>query len=166
MCTGILLAILLAEVNAANVEPWTKQIHGQVITESACRPDACSIYACGLAQFTLPTWGDISPLTQPSCKGVDYKDPACSVRSQIVYMSRLVRKYKTRTNRDKWQFAWAAYNGGPGWINREVRKCRAIVGCDPRVWKDNVENICFRAAWACKENRAYPKKILRAMEGL
>ena len=143
MCTGILLAILLAEVNAANVEPWTKQIHGQVITESACRPDACSIYACGLAQFTLPTWGDISPLTQPSCEGVDYKDPACSVRSQIVYMSRLMRKYETRTNRDKWQFAWAAYNGGPGWINREVRKCKSIIGCDPRTWKDNVENICF-----------------------
>ena len=161
-----LLSIFLAEVKSANVEQWTNQFHAQITVESAWRPDACSIYACGLAQFTLPTWGDISPLTQPSCKGVDYKDPACSVRSQIVYIKRLLRKYNTNSKRDKWQFAWAAYNGGPGWINREVRKCRGIMGCNPTVWTDNIEDICFRAAWACKENRAYPKKILRAMEGL
>ena len=163
MIPELLLSIFLGEVQSAHVQDWTNQLHAQITVESAWRPNACSAYACGLAQFTLPTWGDISPLTRPSCEGVDYKDPACSVRSQIVYISRLVRKYDAKSNRDKWQFAWAAYNGGPGWINREIRKCRAIAGCDPRVWDKNVADIHIRAGWAQKENRAYPKKILREM---
>ena len=164
MCTGLLLAILLTEVSAASVEDWTNQVHAQVITESACRPNACSTYACGLAQFTLPTWGDISPLTRPSCEGTDYRDPACSVRSQIVYMRRLLRRYKdVPSNRDRWMFAWAAYNRGPGWVSKEARKCKSIIGCDSRVWIDNVENICLRAKWACIEGKAYPKKVLMAM---
>ena len=82
-------------------------------------------------------------------------------------MSKLLRRYKSVDSyKDRWRFAWAAYNGGPGWINREIRKCKTIAGCNPYVWTGNVESICFRAAWACKENRAYPKKIIRAMERL
>ena len=120
-----------------------------------------------LAQFTPPTWGDIAPLTNPSCAEVDYRDPACSVRSQIVYMRRLLRRYDyASTIRDRWQFAWAAYNRGPGWVNREARKCKSIIGCDHTIWDDNVDEICLRAAWACKEGKAYPKKILRAMRRL
>ena len=145
MCTGLLLAILLTEINAASVESWTNQIHGQVITESNCRPDACSIYACGLAQFTPQTWGGISPYTNPSCEGVDYRDPACSVRSQIVYMKRLLKIYnKASSNREQWKFAWTAYNQGPGNMRKERRKCGLILGCDPNVWTGNVENICLQ----------------------
>ena len=166
MIPELLLSIFLGEIQSARVEEWTNQFHAQITVESAWRPDACSIYACGLAQFTLPTWGDIAPNTNPSCEGVDYRDPACSVRSQIVYMSRLVRKYETRTNRDKWQFAWAAYNGGPYALVKDIRKCKSIVGCNPTIWKDNVEMIDLRADWAYKENRAYPKKILREMSKL
>ena len=167
MCTGFLLALLLAEVNAASVEDWTNQIHAQVITESNCQPNACSDYACGLAQFTPPTWGDISPLTKPSCEGIDYRDPSCSVRSQIVYMHRLLRRFKdVSSNRDRWLFAWAAYNRGPAWVSREARKCKTIAGCDSRVWFDNVDEVCLRAAWACKEGKAYPRKILRAIKRL
>lgn len=33
-------------------------------------------------------------------------------------------------------------------------------GCDSTRWFGNVENICLRASWACRENREYPKRIL------
>ena len=165
--TLALLSVFNAEVKAADVEEWTNQLHAQITVESAWRPNACSIYACGLAQFTLPTWGDIAPLTNPSCAEIDYKDPECSVRSQIVYMKRLLRRYDDADSfRDRWIFAWAAYNGGPGHISKEKRKCRAIIGCDPGKWEDNVKDICDRADWACDENRQYPDKIIREMRRL
>ena len=164
---AILLAIFLAEVSSAGVSPWTNQLHAQITTESAWRPNACSIYACGLAQFTLPTWGDFAPYTSPSCEGVVREDPACSVRAQIVYMRRLLRRYReVDSNRQRWMFSWAAYNGGPGWITKERKRCRAKIGCSEELWEDNVEDLCIRAAWACKENRLYPKKILREINKL
>ena len=117
-----------------------------------------------LAQFTPPTQGDIYPATNPSCEGVACENPACSIRAQIVYMRRLLKTYsKASSNRERWKFAWTAYNQGPGNMRKERRKCRAIAGCDPNVWTGNVENICLRAAWACKESGSYAKKILRAM---
>ena len=165
--TLALLSIFNAEVERADVNEWANQLHAQISVESAWRPNACSVYACGLSQFTLPTWGDISPYTTPSCEGIDYTDPACSVRSQIVYMERLLRRYKdSESGRGRWAFAWAAYNGGPGWINKEKRKCKAVIGCNEDEWFDNVEEFCVRADWACEENRAYPKKILTAMSRL
>ena len=162
--TMALLAIFNAEVSNANFTEAERQLHAQITVESAWRPEACSIYACGLAQFTLPTWGDIAPLTNPNCKDIDYRDPNCSVRAQIVYMRRLLRRYEEMDSyRDRWLFSWAAYNGGPGWITKEIKRCRAIIGCHPGVWKDNVEEECVRADWACKENRSYPMKIMAAM---
>ena len=76
-------------------------------------------------------------------------------------MRRLLHRY--RLTRARWPFAWAAYNGGPGWIGREHARCRRQPGCDPRQWYGHVERHCIRARWACEENRAYPRKIERAL---
>lgn len=161
--TVALLAIFGAEIDRAGVTPWTPQLRAQITVESAWRPDVCSRFACGLAQFTPATWGDIAPLTRPSCADQQETDPACSIRAQIVYMQRLLRRYTDSERRDQWAFAWAAYNGGAGWISREKRQCRKRPGCDPARWYANVADQCIRAAWACRENRAYPRKIERAM---
>ena len=162
--TLALLAIFSAEVDRAGVEAWQPQLHAQVTVESHWRPSVCSAYACGLAQFTDPTWSDIAPYTRPSCADLPPTDPACSIRSQIVYMSRLMRRYDdAQTDVDQWRMAWAAYNGGPGWIRKERRRCKRRVGCDPDVWLGNVADQCMRAEWACDENRAYPLKIEAAL---
>ena len=154
-----------AEVARAGVAGWRSQLAAQVWIESHWRPDVSSPWAHGLAQFTPPTWSDIAPVTDPSCAGVSMFDPACSLRAQIVYMRKLRRRYFfSGSDADRWAFAWAAYNGGPGWISREKRQCRKDPRCDAARWYRHVERHCRRAAWACRENRAYPVKIARALE--
>lgn len=161
MSKAALVLIVLAELAAADFLAAEQQIRAQITVESAWRHDVCSPYACGLTQFTLPTWQDISPLTRPSCEGIDRFDPACATRAQIVYMRRLLKRYEyASTSRDRWMFSWAAYNGGPGWINRESKRCKRVHKCDPSRWEGNVEKFCIRANWACNENRAYPYKVL------
>ena len=156
-----LFSIFTVEVEQAGVQAWSGQLAAQIQVESAWRPNARSKYAAGLAQFTSATWSDIAPLTDPSCAGEPETDPPCSIRSQIVYMKRLLSRYKySATVSDRWAFAWAAYNGGAGWITREKSKCKRKPSCNPSRWWRNVERHCLRAGWACTENRAYPKKIL------
>ncbi len=165
LCGADLIAIFERETDRPFAINARQQLAAQISVESAWRPNACSQYACGLAQFTAPTWDDISPYTKPSCEGVDYRDPACSIRSQIVYMRRLLYRYRGSASRtDQWAMAWAAYNGGPGWIDKERRRCRSVAGCDPTQYFQHVQDECIRAEWACRENTAYPGKILRAMD--
>ncbi len=159
----VLLAVFAAEVERAGAGEFAPLLHAQVTVESAWRPDARSRWAAGLAQFTPPTWGDIAPLTDPPCDGAAETDPACSIRAQIVYMVRLLRRYGDSDRRARWAFAQAAYNGGAGWISREKKVCARRLGCDPAGWFDHVERHCVRAGWACEENRAYPRKIVRAL---
>ncbi len=159
--SAALLAIFATEVQLADVQEWADQLAAQIQVESAWRPGARSRYAAGLAQFTPATWSDIAPYTEPSCVDKPETDPACSVRSQILYMRRLLTRYRfSATEAEQWAFAWAAYNGGPGWITREKARCNRRPGCSPGRWFDNVERHCLRANWACRENRAYPRKIL------
>ncbi len=156
-----LLPVFEAELARAGVKRWSPQLAAQIQVESAWKPDARSKYAAGLAQFTPATWQDIAPRADPSCAGKPETDPACSIRSQIVYMRRLLSRYRSSlTAGDRWAFAWAAYNGGPGWITREKSRCKRKPNCNPSRWWRNVERHCIRAGWACRENRAYPKKIL------
>ena len=160
----LLLNIFNTEVKSAQVEGWSAMLSAQIQVESAWRPNVSSPYAHGLAQFTPPTYGDIAPLTVASCADTSIFDPACSIRSQIVYMRKLLSRYRDSASlKDQWAFAWAAYNGGMGWIQREKRKCLQATGCNPKRYWGHVERYCIRAKWACEENRSYPRKILRAM---
>ncbi len=152
-----LAPVFEAEVARAGAAGMRAELAAQIHRESSWRPRARSRYASGLAQFTPPTWSDIAPLTAPRCDGTDPTDPGCAIRAQIVYMRRLLARY--RFDREPWEFSWAAYNGGPGWIAREKSRCRREPGCDPRRWTGHVERHCIRAAWACAENRAYPAKV-------
>ena len=153
--------VLVTEVERAGVPTWTEELAAQITVESAWQPQARSPYAVGLTQFTPATWQAVAPTTDPPCAGVAPTEPACAIRAQIVYMRRLLARYRTAaTVDDRWAFAWAAYNGGPGWIAREQRRCRQRPTCDPARWWRHVERHCLRASWACRENRAYPGRIL------
>ena len=165
IASSVLLSIFATEVERAGVVDWAGRLAAQIQVESAWRPEARSKYAAGLAQFTPATWSDIAPYTDPSCAGEPETDPACSIRSQIVYMRRLLARYRfSATAAERWAFAWAAYNGGPGWISREKARCKRKPDCNPSRWWRNVERHCLRARWACGENRAYPVKIVRRLE--
>jgi len=137
----------------AHTRSWqypTEYLAAQIQVESHWRPGVSSKYAHGLAQFTPDTWTDWAP---SDC--TDIFDPECSIRAQIRYMTRLRSKY------GNFHDSWRAYNGGPGWINREIRLCRATRGCDPRV-SGHLEKLCRaagRSASSCRENIAYPRKI-------
>ena len=150
----------MARANASTKE--AVQYAGQVWTESAGNANARSRFAAGLAQFTPPTWRDISPKTDPSCEGIPAIDPNCSVRAQVVYMRILRRPFKFLGD-EQWLFAQVSYNGGLGWTKRERRLCAALPWCNPNKWWKHVEKTCHpkRAGWACKENREYPRRIRR-----
>ena len=127
---------------------------GRIVLEAA---GARSPFASGLAQFTGPTWSDIAPATDPGCADAAPVDPACSLRAQILYMRRLLSRF--RRTREPWRFAWAAYNCGPGWVIREQRECAATPDCDPNRWSAHVQTICLRNPANCAETRGYPAKI-------
>lgn len=60
----------------------------------------------------------------------------------------------------------SAYNGGLGWLRRDVRLTKTF-GLNPRLWWKHVETVnAGRAKWAIKENRGYPRRILFLLEPL
>ena len=134
---------------------------GQIEQESAWRPDVCSAYACGLTQFTEATADDIDKKYQLG--GVNRSNPEWAVRAQMLYMRDLYEAYHNAQARDdceRWAFTLSSYNGGYGWIIRDKAICAAHDECDPKRWFWNVEDWSNRAAWAFRENRGYPRRIL------
>ncbi len=134
----------------------------QVHQESGWRPDAKSKFANGLAQFTPATADWIDDL-YPELGPAQPFNPAWALRALVRYDRHLWERVKAATGCDRMAFALAAYNGGLGWINREKREA-ALRGLDSMLWWRNVESICLRADWACRENRDYPKRILQLLE--
>jgi soluble lytic murein transglycosylase-like protein len=130
----------------------------QVHQESGWRPNAKSPYAGGLAQFTPGTAADISR-KYPELAGNAPYEPAWALRALARYDKDIYNVQTATTRCDQWAFTLSAYNGGPGWVIRDKRLAKAN-GADPEKWFGHVEYFTSRAAWAKKENRAYPLKIL------
>lgn len=130
--------------------------------ESAWNGDAASPYAQGLAQFT-PATAKWLPSVCPEVGSPDPWDEAWSIRAAACYDEWLYQRVSGATECDRWAKTESAYNGGLGWIARDERLA-ASHGVDPLVWFGGVELHTARAAWARKENRAYPRKILLVLE--
>ena len=88
------------------------------ITESALNPRARSRSgAAGLWQF-MPTTGREYGLTQN--RYVDLRrDPEKSTLAAMKFLKRLYQKY------GNWELALAGYNGGPGRVNRAIKRGRS-----------------------------------------
>ncbi len=66
---------------------------------------------------------------------------------------------------DRWAMALVSYNGGSGWMKRERSEARRR-GRDAGRWWGEVEQVCLRAEWACRESRGYPVAIQRRWQPL
>jgi soluble lytic murein transglycosylase-like protein len=134
---------------------------GQIHQESAWNADAKSAYAGGLAQFTPATADWISGAYPKDLGERQPFNPAWAIRALVRYDFDLYGKQGIVPNAcDRWAFALSGYNGGPGWIARDRKRCISSSGCDPKLWFGHVELHSPRSAAAFKENREYPKRIL------
>lgn len=185
----VVLGVLLTEANAASLaspppqaERYRRELirsaryvfgmsapvavlAAQVHQESAWNPTARSAYASGLAQFT-PATVDTMQRTHPGeLGGLSRTAAPLDARWAILALCRYDKALLTAasyaaTPADRWAFALAAYNGGPGWIPRDRAKA-ASLGLDPRRWFGHVERAnSGRAPQFFRENRDYPRRIL------
>lgn len=138
----------------APVPMYAAQIH----QESSWNPNAKSIYAAGLTQFTADTaeWiGKVYPELRP----VDVFNPTWAMKALVLYDTRLYGQIDAKDKCNRYAFVLSGYNGGPGWVTRDKNLAKKN-GADPMVWWGSVEKYSPRSAAAMKENRDYPRKIL------
>lgn len=143
------------------------RLAAQVHQESGWRANAASAYAQGLAQFT-PATARWLPTVCPAVGEPDPWDAQWALRAQACYMAWLLNRVKPyrhaggMTECTRWMFAFRAYNGGEGWLNRE-RMAAQRAGADANDWAA-VAPHRVRATWAHKENTDYPRRILLRLE--
>lgn len=145
----------------APVARFAAQIHA----ESTWRSGVCShAGACGLGQFMPKTAEWLAALYPEQLEPVAVEDWRWSVRALSIYTWRLHQAEQGwRTESDRWAATLVSYVGGGGWLRRERRAADAA-GDDPDRYWQHVERRCIRAAWACRDSRAYPRRILCELE--
>ena len=142
----------------APVATFAAQIH----QESAWRADAKSpVGALGMAQFMPATADWISKLFPEELGAIEPYNPAWAMRALVTYDKYLWDHVAAATDCHRMAFALSAYNGGLGWVHRDA-KLAAGQGLASDCWWDAVETVnAGRSAANWRENRGYPKRILR-----
>jgi membrane-bound lytic murein transglycosylase MltF len=139
----------------------------QVHQESAWRPDARSKYAEGLTQFTPDTAKWIASAYPKSLGPAQPYSPKWALAAMSRYNRHLYDRLTwAAADCDRWAFVLSSYNGGLGWIINRDRALAARRGADPNRWWGHVEHHSPRAAWAFKENRDYPQRIIHRHQPL
>ena len=133
----------------------------QVHTESWWRNETVShVGAQGLAQF-MPATARWLPSVAPETGRPAPFNPGWSLRALCVYDKWLWDRTNGANAFERMAFTLSAYNGGLGWVNRDKAKARRL-GVDARRWFGAVETVnAGRSAAAWKENRQYPRRILK-----
>lgn len=145
----------------APVATFAAQIH----QESGWRKDAKSPFATGLAQFTPDTADWISKRYAGELSENQPLNPGWALRALVTYDNHLWRAITAADDCEHMAMTLSSYNGGLGWLQRDIRLTRAA-GYDPLRWWGNVEKFSNRAKWAIEENRGYPRRILLVLEKL
>ena len=134
--------------------------YAQIHQESGWNPEAKSVYASGLAQFTPDTATWISRLYPADLGNNNPLDVRWAIRALVKYDKWLYDRFNFASDSsDRWSFSLSGYNGGAGWVGRD-RSLTVQKGKNPDKWICNVEHFSTRAGWAIKENRDYVVKIL------
>lgn len=141
----------------APVSVFAAQVH----TESWWRNDTVShVGAQGLAQF-MPATARWLPSVAPETGRPAPFNPGWSLRALCVYDKWLWDRTNGADAFERMAFTLSAYNGGLGWVNRDKAKARRQ-GADASRWFGAVETVnAGRSAAAWKENRQYPRRILK-----
>jgi len=144
---------------AAPVAVFAAQVH----QESGWRADAKSpVGARGMAQF-MPSTADWLSGLFPELAANEPYNPSWALRALVTYDHYLWDRLEAVTPCDRMAFALSAYNGGLGWVRRDSRLA-ASRGLAPDAWWDNVEAVnAGRSVGNWRENRGYPKRILRTL---
>lgn len=139
---------------------------GQVHQESGWREGAVSpVGARGLAQFMPATSRWIAGLVPELAANAPF-NPGWALRALAEYDKWLWDRVSARDDCQRMAMALAAYNGGLGWVQRDKGLAKAR-GADPLIWWDQVERFnAGRSSAAFRENRGYPRRILRSLEPL
>ena len=141
----------------------------QVHTESRWNSDARSpAGAQGIAQFMPATAAWLPSVAPETGKPMPY-NPGWALRALVTYdlwLWRQIGPAGAATNFDRMAFALSAYNGGLGWVQRDKRLA-AGRGLDARRWFGAVETVnAGRSSANWRENRNYPRLILRERQYL
>lgn len=144
----------------APVATFAAQIH----QESRWRSDAVSqAGALGMAQFMPATARWISG-AYPQLIDNQPTNPVWAMRALVTYDRHLWQRVQAAGQCDRMAMVLSGYNGGLGWVWRD-QKLAAARGGDPSRWFDQVERFnAGRSAAAFRENRDYPRLILRTHE--
>ena len=136
---------------------------GQIHQESSWNPNARSIYAGGLTQFTPATAEWISQLYPDLALNQPY-EPEWAMRALARY-DKLLYSHQTTalTDCDRWAFTLSGYNGGESNVEKDKKRAQAK-GLAVTVWFGSVELTSGRSAAAFTENRAYCKRILKNLQ--
>lgn len=148
---------------SAPVATFAAQIH----QESGWDPAAVSpVGAAGMAQFMPGTSLWISGLYSDLDDNQPY-NPQWALRALVQYDKWLYDRVPAAlTHCEQMAFVLSSYNGGLGWLQKDVRKCMVDTkNCDAVLWFNNVEMYNGgRAIWAFRENRGYSSRILQGLE--
>ncbi len=144
---------------SAPVAVFAAQVH----QESLWNPEARSpVGASGLAQF-MPATAAWLPEVAPQTGEPMPLNPGWALRALTAYDRWLWERITAEDDCHRMAMTLSAYNGGLGWLNRDKRLA-ARKGLDPARWWDHVETVnAGRASWAIRENRGYPRRILRQL---
>lgn len=136
----------------------------QVQQESGFNPDARSpVGAIGLAQFMPATATWISG-AYTALAANDPKNPTWALRALAAYDRHLWDRVSAADDCNRAAKMLSAYNGGEKWIGRDEDLARSR-GLWPEYWWDSVETVnAGRAPQFWRENRGYPRRILRVIE--
>lgn len=147
----------------APVATFAAQIH----QESRWRFNARSpVGAQGLGQIMPATATWLASVFPEALGHPQPYNPAWSMQALVSYDGWLAARLQARGPCDMWAMVLSAYNGGLGWVNKD-RRLASAKGADSLAWWNAVERFnAGRSAAAFKENRGYPRNILRRWEAL
>lgn len=145
----------------APVATFAAQVH----QESRWRFNAKSpVGAQGLGQVmpTTATW--LAQVFPETLGKVEPYNPTWSLMALVSYDRWLANRIKGRNGCERHAMVLSSYNGGLGWLIRD-RKMASAQGADPLTWFGSIERFnAGRSAAAFKENRGYPRLILKTFE--
>lgn len=145
----------------APVATFAAQVH----QESRWKFNAKSpVGAQGLGQVmpTTATW--LAQVFPKTLGKVEPYNPTWSLMALVSYDRWLADRIKGRNGCERHAMVLSSYNGGLGWLIRD-RKLASAQGADPLAWFGSIERFnAGRSAAAFKENRGYPRLILKTFE--